>query len=76
MDVETWSKCSGRTKLIALVTEPSNVARFRLLLGEPTEGPTMAPARDPPYWKTRAVRPTLGEIDPPPSEEQTQAELF
>jgi len=36
----------------------------------------MALARDPPYYKTRAVRRTLGDLDPPPSEEQTQPELF
>ena len=61
-------------KLIALVTEPSSVARFLRHLREPTEAPTMAPARDPPNFRTRAVRRALGELDPLPSEEQTQAE--
>jgi hypothetical protein len=63
-------------KLIAFVTKPSSVARFLRHLGEPTEAPPMAPARDPPYYKTRAVRRTLGELAPPPSEDRTQGELF
>ncbi len=67
IDVETCSQCSGRMKLIALVTKPSSVARFLRRLGESTEPPTMAPARDPPYYRTRAVRRTLGELDPPPT---------
>ena len=45
-------------------------------LGEPTEAPPMAPARDPPHYRTRTVRRTLGELDPPPSEDRTQGELF
>jgi len=61
---------------IAFVTKPSSVARFLRHLGEPTEAPPMALARDPPYYKTRAVRRTLGELDPPPSEDRTQGGLF
>jgi hypothetical protein len=76
IDVETCSQCSGRMKLIAFVTKPSSVARFLRHLGEPTEAPPMAPARDPPYYKTRTVRRTLGELAPPPSEDRTQGELF
>ena len=63
-------------KLIALVTKPSSVARFLRHLGEPTEAPPMAPARDPPYFRTRTVRRDLGELEPPDSRDRTQPELF
>jgi len=56
IDVEACSQCSGRIKLIALVTKPSSVAHFLRHLGEPTAPPTLALARDSPYYKTRAVR--------------------
>ena len=46
------------------LTKPSSVARFLRHFGEPTEAPTMAPARDPPDYRARAVRRTLGELDP------------
>jgi hypothetical protein len=56
IDVETCPKCGGRVRLLALVTEPKNVARFLRHLGEPTDLPRRAPARDPPYWQSRVLR--------------------
>ena len=41
-------------------------------LGEPTEATPLAPARDPPYFKSRALRRKLGDLDEPPA----QRELF
>ena len=56
IDVETCHRCGGRMRLLALVTERNNVARFLRQLGEPTEPPPRAPARDPPYWQSRVLR--------------------
>jgi Putative transposase len=56
IDVETCPRCGGRLRLLALVTEPKNVARFLRHLGEPTDPPRRAPARAPPYWQSRVLR--------------------
>jgi hypothetical protein len=48
-------RCSPM-KLRALVTEPANVRRYLRHLDEATELPPRAPARDPPYFKSRVVR--------------------
>ena len=63
-------------KLFALVTEPSNLTRFLRHLGVPTDAPARSAARHPPYFKSRAVRRALGELDPPLREEPVQGELF
>jgi len=76
LDVETCPKCGGRMKLRALVTKPSRIERFLRHLGEPIEAPPLSAARDPPYFKTRAVRRALGELNPPPSAGRTQGEMF
>jgi hypothetical protein len=76
LDVETCPKCGGRTKLYALITKPNSIQRFLRYLGEPTEAPPRSPARDPPYFRSRAVRRQLGELDPPPSSRQRPGELF
>jgi len=76
MDVETCPKCGARMKLRALVTKPSSIERFLRYLGEPTEAPPLSAARDPPYFKSRAVRRALGELDSPPSANSSQGELF
>jgi hypothetical protein len=59
-------------RLIALLTEPPEVARFLRHLGEPTEPPSRAPARDPPYWQSRVLRRKHGH-DP---DDAGQQELF
>jgi len=43
-------------RLLALITEPKNVARFLRHFGEPTEPPPRAPVRDPPFWQSRVLR--------------------
>jgi hypothetical protein len=50
-------------RLIALVKDPAGIARFLRGIGEPTEPPVLAPARDPPYYK-RAVRRTAPDSPP------------
>jgi hypothetical protein len=56
IDVLTCTGCGGRMRLVALVTEPASVRRFLRGLGETTDAPARAPARGPPYWKSRVLR--------------------
>ena len=49
-------RCDGRMRLLAMVSEPRSVSRYLRGLGEPTEAPARAPARGPPYWKSRVLR--------------------
>lgn len=39
LDVPECPACKGRMKLVAMITEPSNIARFLTALGEPTDVP-------------------------------------
>jgi hypothetical protein len=55
-DVLTCPCCSGRMKLLALVTDPTSVARYLRGIGEPTDVPKRTPARGPPYWASRVLR--------------------
>jgi hypothetical protein len=71
IDVERCLRCGGRAKLIALVTKPTSIERFLHYLGEPTEVPALAPARGPPFWKSRLLRRKAAAATHP-----TQAELF
>ena len=48
-------------KLIALVRDPENIARYLRHLGLPTEVPPMAAARGPPFWQSRVLRRRYGE---------------
>ena len=43
LDVETCPRCGGKMKLIALVQDAENIARYLRHLGLPTEVPPMAP---------------------------------
>ena len=43
LDVETCPRCGGKMRLVALVQEPENIARYLRHLGLPTEVPPMAP---------------------------------
>ena len=43
LDVETCPRCGGKMKLIALVQDDENIARYLRHLGLPTEVPPMAP---------------------------------
>ena len=42
--------CKGKMKLVAMITEPSNIARFLTALGESTDVPGRSPNRGPPHW--------------------------
>jgi hypothetical protein len=64
VDVLACPKCHGRMRLLAMVEDPANVARFLAAVGEATEVPRRSPGRGPPYWKSRVLRrQTLGEED-------------
>ncbi|WP_437983479.1 hypothetical protein [Sorangium sp. So ce117] len=56
IDVLECPACKGRMKLVAMVTEPRNIARFLSALGEPTDVPARSPNRGPPYWKSTVLR--------------------
>jgi hypothetical protein len=57
-------------RLLAVITDLTSAARFLRHLGEPTEPPARAPARDPPYFKSHVVRRRQ------PAEPSPQRELF
>ncbi|WP_437659204.1 hypothetical protein [Sorangium sp. So ce1182] len=48
--------CKGRMKLVAMLTEPSSIARILTALGELTDVPARSPNRGPPYWKSTVLR--------------------
>ena len=56
IDMETCPRCGGRMRLLALITDGPEVARFLRHQGEPTEPPPRAPARGPPYFQTQVRR--------------------
>ena len=61
IDVEHCDHCGARMKLRALVMTSAGIERYLAWLGEPTEPPTLAPARAPPFFKSRVIRRRLGE---------------
>ena len=63
LDVLCCPRCSGRLRLVALMTNDDEVRRYLRALGEPTDGPERSPARGPPYWASRVLRRRAGEID-------------
>jgi Putative transposase len=56
IDVENCPRCGGRMRLLAVITDLASAARFLRHRGEPSEPPTRAPARAPPYWQSKIVR--------------------
>src|SRR6186713_535053 len=68
IDVERCQSCGRRMKLRALVMTSAGIERYLRWLGEPVDPPALAPARDPPYFKSRVIRRRLGQ--------PAQAELF
>jgi hypothetical protein len=56
IDVQACAACGGRLRLKAFVTRPASVERLLRSLGEPTDAPGLAPARDPPFYKSHVVR--------------------
>ena len=61
-DVLSCPRCSGRLRLVALMTQPKEIQRYLRALGEPTEAPARSPARGPPFWASRALRRRAGEV--------------
>jgi hypothetical protein len=43
-------------KLLAVVKEPANIARYLAAVGETTDVPRRSPSRGPPYWKSQVLR--------------------
>jgi hypothetical protein len=72
IDVEQCARCGARLRLRALVTAAQSIERFLRHIGEPTEPPTLSPARGPPFFKTRVVRRKLGET----ADDARQQEMF
>jgi Putative transposase len=60
IDVETCGRCGGKMKLVALVKDPENIARYLRHLGLPTDAPPVAPARGPPFWQSTVLRRRYG----------------
>jgi len=56
VDVLTCPRCHRRMRLLAVIKEPANVARYLASVGEATEVPRRSPGRGPPYWKSRVLR--------------------
>jgi len=71
IEVDKCPSCGGRMKLRALVTEPASVRRLLRHLGEPTGPPLLAPARDPPYYRSPVLRRRTR-----PSPHRRQAEML
>ena len=64
VDVFACPRCQGRMKLLAIVKDPTSIARYLPKAGEPTEAPHRSPKRGPPYWKSRVLRRlALGDED-------------
>ncbi len=73
IDVDKCARCGSRMRLRALVTAAASIERFLRHIGEPFEPPVLAPARDPPFFKSRVLRRRLGDLAPVPS---SQVEMF
>ena len=43
-------------RLLAVVKNPVSIARYLAAAGEPTDVPSRAPGRGPPYWKSQVLR--------------------
>jgi Putative transposase len=56
VDVLACPKCQGRMRLLAMVTDPTSIARYLAAIGEATEVPRHSPNRGPPYWNSRILR--------------------
>ncbi len=61
IDVERCDKCGGRMKMRALVMTSAGIDCWLVWLGEPTDPPTLAPSRGPPWFKRVVIRRKLGE---------------
>jgi hypothetical protein len=60
IDVEKCDQCGGRFQLRALVIAAASIERVLRRIHEPTEPPSLSPARDPPFFKSRVLRQRFG----------------
>ena len=63
LDVLSCPRCKGRLRLVALMTDPKEIARYLRALGAPTAPPARSGAWGPPYWSSRVLRRRAGEVD-------------
>jgi hypothetical protein len=64
VDVLECPRCQGRTRLLAMLTEPAGIARSLVATGEAVEVPRRSPGRGPPHWKSQVLgRQVLGDED-------------
>jgi len=56
IDALRCPKCSGRMKLVAMVTDPKSVRAYLRGIGEPCDVPERSPSRGPPYWRSTVLR--------------------
>jgi hypothetical protein len=56
VDLQACSRCGGHMKLKAILTGSESTQRLLRSMGEPTDPPRRAPARDPPTYKSRVLR--------------------
>jgi Putative transposase len=61
IDVETCGRCGGKMRLVALIKDAENIARYLRHLGLPTDVPPLAPARGPPFWQSTVLRRRYGQ---------------
>ena len=63
IDVEKCLRCGDRMKLRALVLAVTSIDRLLRRIGASTDPPTLSPARDPPFFKSRVLRQRFGHAD-------------
>jgi hypothetical protein len=63
IDGDKCDRCGARMKLRALVIAAASIERLLRHFGEPVDPPTLSPARGPPFFKSRAVRRKLGDLE-------------
>jgi hypothetical protein len=56
MDVLTCPNGQGRMRLLAVIKESANIARYLAVVGEATEVARRTPGRGLPYWKSQVLR--------------------
>ncbi len=56
VDALACPACQGRMRLVALIRNPTCIARYLAGIGEPTELPARSPDRGPPYWASTILR--------------------
>gem|GEM_PF-2323393 len=56
VDLLTCPSPQGRMRLLAVVKEPANIARYLAEFGEATEAPRRSQDREPPHGKSLVLR--------------------